>query len=100
MCIKGRAMPWARRNLGFQPALFEFRDTLTFVSIDIVAWTSHYIYIMELKLSNNGGVLAAEKQIKDCGYMEPFKAYKRDVVALAVELDAQGKGLVGWKRVE
>ena len=68
--------------------------------IDIVAWTSHYIYVMELKLSNNGGVLAAEKQIKDCGYMEPFKAYKRDVVALAVELDAQGKGLVGWKRVE
>ena len=55
---------------------------------------------MELKLSNNGGVLAAEKQIKDCGYMEPFKAYKRDVVALAVELDAHGKGLVGWKRVE
>ena len=42
----GRAeRPWARRNLGFQPALFEFRDTLTFVSIDIVAWTSHYIYI-------------------------------------------------------
>ena len=68
--------------------------------IDIVAWTSHYIYVMELKLSNNGGVLAAEKQIKDCGYMEPFKAYKRDVIALAVELDAQGKGLVGWKRVE
>ncbi|WP_308247080.1 hypothetical protein [uncultured Prevotella sp.] len=67
--------------MGFQPALFEFRDTLTFVSIDIVAWTSHYIYVMELKLSNNGGVLA-------------------DVVALAVELDAQGKGLVGWKRVE
>lgn len=44
-------------------------------------------------------MLAAEKQIKDCGYMEPFKADKRDVVALAVELDAQGKGLVGWKRV-
>ena len=67
--------------------------------IDIVAWTSHYIYVMELKLSSNGGLTAAEKQIRDCGYIEPFKAETRKVIAIAVELDAQGKGLIGWKQI-
>lgn len=67
--------------------------------IDIVAWTSHYIYVMELKLSSNGGLIAAEKQIRDCGYIEPFKAETRKVIAIAVELDAQGKGLIGWKQI-
>ena len=32
-------------------------------------------------------------------YTEPFKADKRKVIALAVELDDQGKGLVDWKQV-
>ena len=30
-------------------------------------------------------------------YAGPFKADKRKVVALAVELNEQGKGLVDWK---
>ena len=33
--------------------------------IDIVASTSRFIYVMELKLANNGGINAAEKQIID-----------------------------------
>ncbi len=68
--------------------------------IDLVTWTSRYIYVMELKLQNNGGIAAAEQQIKTCGYMEPFKADGRKVIGLAVELDDQGKGLVDWKVVE
>ena len=68
--------------------------------IDLVAWTPHYIYVMELKLSENGGMTAAEKQIKACGYMEPFKGDGRKVVGLAVELDDLGKGLIDWKVVE
>ena len=67
--------------------------------IDLVAWTSHYIYVIELKLTNNGGIAAAEQQIHACGYMEPFKADSREVIALAVELDSDGKGLIDWKRV-
>ncbi len=51
----------------------------------------------ELKLSNNGGIDAATQQIRDKQYAEPFKADKRRVVALAIELDDQGKGLVDWK---
>ena len=68
--------------------------------IDMVVEVTHYIYVLELKLSNNGGLAAAERQIIENHYAEPFKAGKRKVVALAVELDSEGKGLVDWKAVE
>ncbi|MDY5947180.1 MAG: hypothetical protein SPJ21_06940 [Prevotella sp.] len=54
---------------------------------------------MELKLSNNGGIDAASEQIRAKQYAEPFKADKRKVVAIAIELDEKGKGLVDWKEV-
>ena len=69
--------------------------------IDMVVEATNFIYVLELKLSNNGGIPAAEAQIKARQYAEPFKAErKRKVVALAVELDEEGKGLVDWKQVE
>ncbi len=68
--------------------------------IDMVVQTSRYIYVIELKLRNNGGKEAASQQILDRQYMEPFRADKRQVVGLAIELDENGKGLLGWKRVE
>ena len=68
--------------------------------IDMVVYTPRTIYVLELKLSNNGGINAAEKQISANQYAEPFKADKRKVIALAVELDSEGKGLVDWKEVE
>ena len=43
---------------------------------------------------------AAKKQILSNQYAEPFKADKRKVIALAVELDDMGKGLADWKEVE
>ena len=52
------------------------------------------------KLSNKGGVDAAEEQMKAKLYAEPFKADKRKAIALAVELDETGKGLIDWKEVE
>jgi hypothetical protein len=64
--------------------------------IDIVAKTSRYIYVMELKLSNNGGVQAAEEQMAAKQYLEPFLADGRTVIGLALELDAEGKGLANW----
>ncbi len=66
----------------------------------MVVGATHYIYVLELKLSNNGGLAAAEQQIKTNHYTEPFRADKRKVIALAIELDEQGKGLVDWKEVE
>ena len=68
--------------------------------IDMVVETSRYIYVLELKLSNNGGMDSAETQIKEKQYLEPFKADKRKVIALAVELDENGKGLIDWKEVK
>ena len=67
--------------------------------IDMVVETTNFIYVLELKLSNNGGVDAAEEQMKAKQYAEPFKADKRKVIALAIELDDKGKGLVDWKEV-
>ncbi len=67
--------------------------------IDMVVETIHIIYVLELKLSNNGGIDAATEQIRSRQYAEPFKADKRRVVALAIELDDKGKGLIDWKEV-
>ena len=67
--------------------------------IDMVVETTRFIYVLELKLSNNGGIDAASEQIRAKQYAEPFKADKRKVVALAIELDEMGKGLVDWKEV-
>ena len=67
--------------------------------IDMVVETTNFIYVLELKLSDNGGVDAATEQMKAKQYAEPFKADKRKVIALAIELDDMGKGLVDWKEV-
>ena len=62
--------------------------------IDILCITPHYTYVIELKLTKNGGVAAAEKQIRDNQYLEPFKADKtRQIIGLAIELEDLGKGL-------
>jgi len=68
--------------------------------IDMVVENTNFIYVLELKLSNNGGVDAAAEQMKAKQYAEPFKADKRKVIALAIELDDMGKGLVDWKEVK
>lgn len=68
--------------------------------IDMVVTTAHYIYVLELKLTKNGGLAAAERQIKEKGYAEPFKADNRQVISLAIELDDMGKGLIDWKVVD
>ena len=67
--------------------------------IDMVIETTNLIYVLELKLSNNGGIEAATEQMRAKQYAEPFKADKRKVVALAIELDDMGKGLVDWKEI-
>ena len=68
--------------------------------IDVVAKTSRYIYVMELKLKNNGGKEADVQQILTNQYLEPFKADKREIIGLGIELDDDGKGLLDWEKVE
>lgn len=64
--------------------------------IDMIIMAAHYIYIIELKLKNNGGKNAASQQIVDRQYTEPFKADKRKVIGIGIELDERGKGLLDW----
>ena len=74
----------------------EVEHMLTTGRIDLIAQTSRYIYVIELKLRNNGGKKAAIQQILDNSYLEPFKADKRKVLGLGIELDEEGKGLLDW----
>ena len=67
--------------------------------IDMVVEVTNFVYVLELKLSNNGGIDAATEQMRAKQYAEPFNADKRKVIALAIELDDKGKGLVDWKEV-
>ena len=67
--------------------------------IDIVAKAPRFIYVIELKLSKNGGKSAGAEQIRTHHYLEPFKSDKRKVIGLSIELDDLGKGLLGWKEV-
>ena len=67
--------------------------------IDMVVGTTNFIYVLELKLTNNGGIDAATEQMRAKQYAEPFKADRRKVTALAIELDDMGRGLVEWKEV-
>ncbi len=68
--------------------------------IDIVVWTVRTIYIIELKLANNGGIESAINQIKNSNYLEPFKGNAYKIIGLAIELDEMGKGVMEWKAVE
>ena len=68
--------------------------------VDMIVQTSRYIYVIELKLRNNGGKSAATQQIIDRQYMKPFNADQRQVIGLGIELDEDGKGLLDWERVE
>ena len=77
----------------------EVEHMLSTGRIDLVVKTTHHIYIIELKLRNNGGKEAAIKQIQDRQYLEPFKADKREVVGLGIELDEEGKGVLDWEMV-
>ena len=78
----------------------EIEHMLATGRIDLIASTSRYIYVIELKLKNNGGKEAAVQQIVNNQYLEPFKADKREVIGLGIELDDEGKGLLDWKKAE
>lgn len=77
----------------------EVEHMLSTGRIDLIVKTTHHIYVIELKLRNNGGKEAAIKQIQDRQYLESFKADKREVVGLGIELDEEGKGVLDWEMV-
>jgi len=84
------------RSLGLR---VEVEHMMTGGRIDIVVWAMNTIYVIELKLQNNGGLEAAKKQILANQYAEPFKGDSREVIPLAIELDDNGKGILCFKQV-
>lgn len=79
--------------------IVEVEHMLSGGRIDIVARTTRFVYVFELKLSKNGGLSSAEAQIKSNGYAEPFKGDSRTTKCIALELDNLGRGVLGWKEV-
>ncbi len=67
---------------------------------DIVTFAKNYVYVIELKLEGNGGVEAAAEQIRDRHYTEPYLTDGRPVIALAVAMNDEGKGLTEYKVVD
>ena len=63
--------------------------------IDLVVETSGNIYILELKMSDNGGVVSASHQISSRHYA----ASSKPVISLALEFDRQSRGLMDWKKL-
>ena len=78
----------------------EIEHMLATGRIDLLVHTSRYIYVIELKLQKNGGKEAGVQQIINNQYLEPFRADKRQVIGLALELEDMGKGLLDWKETE
>ena len=68
--------------------------------IDMVTVTPRILYVIELKLSKNGGKQAGVDQIFNNRYLEPFRSDKRQVIGLSIELDDSGKGLIDWAEVK
>ena len=64
--------------------------------IDILAKNLNYIFVIELKLSKNGGLSAAAQQIKDRRYADAFVAERQKTISLAIELDDMGRGIVDY----
>lgn len=63
--------------------------------IDTVTWALNTIYVIELKLQNNGGQEAAKQQIT-ANNIETFKDDVHEVIPLIIELDNDGKGLLRY----
>ena len=78
----------------------EVEHMLSTGRIDVVASTSKFTYVIELKLQKNGGLASAAKQMRDNNYLEPFRSTERVVLGLAIELDDLGKGMTGWEEVK
>ena len=67
--------------------------------IDLVVETSTIIYVIELKMSDNGGMSAATQQIITRHYKDAYCASHKSVVGLALVFDKDNRGLKDWKEV-
>ena len=67
--------------------------------IDLVVETSHMVYVLELKMSDNGGADVASQQIESRHYADAYAASHKEVKCLALVFDKDNRGLVDWTEV-
>lgn len=67
--------------------------------IDITVLVPSAIYILELKMDDEGGVDAAATQIVARHYAEKYAASHKPVICLALEFERKGRRLKRWTRV-
>lgn len=64
--------------------------------IDLTIETPNIIYVLELKMSDNGGAAAASQQLKSRHYADAYGASHKVVKNLALVFDKDNRGLVDW----
>ena len=64
--------------------------------IDLVVETPCIIYVMELKMSDNGGLVAATSQIISRHYADAYCANHKQIVCLSLVFDKDNRGLIDW----
>lgn len=81
---------------------FEVHEEVEMASgrMDLTVETSVGIYVLELKMDDNGGIDAASAQIADRHYADAFVASKKKVTCLALSFSKESRGLKDWKIVE
>ena len=67
--------------------------------IDLVIETYNMIYVLELKMSDNGGTNAATSQIESRHYADAYAASNKKVVCIALVFDKDNRGLIDWQDV-
>lgn len=65
--------------------------------IDLTVATPTCIYVLELKMDDNGGVDAASDQLSDRHYADAYIANEKKIVCLALEFSKESRGLMDWK---
>lgn len=64
--------------------------------IDLVAKSDSIIYIMELKMNDEGGVKSATRQIATRHYADSYAASDKRVICMALEFGRESRGLERW----
>lgn len=67
--------------------------------IDLVIHTPNIIYVLELKMNDNGGTNAASQQIATRHYADAFSASHKQTINLALVFDKDNRGLIDWNEV-
>ncbi|MCF0173018.1 MAG: AAA family ATPase [Bacteroidales bacterium] len=65
--------------------------------IDLVCRYDTCILVIELKMTDNGGLEAATQQIADRAYLAPYLAQNKPIYAVALEFDAGQRGMTRYK---